>query len=436
MTLKSRKLIPIGILGGLLLLAAIIRMNPPEAPQRAAFTGPMMSVETLPVIARDYQIMLQSYGTVQPRTRSILIAQVGGQIVSINENVRDGGFFEKGDVLGQIDPRDYEANVQIADATLADARQALAEAVARSEQAEEDWRRLGNEGEPTDLVLRIPQLEAARARVKSAESNLSKAKLDLERTSFVAPFAGRVLRKFVDIGQVVGLNTQLAEIYATDIVEVRLPLRNRDLGYIDLPESFRFMDVKPADTVDVVIRSDLIGDESWQASLVRTEGAIDESARQLHVIAQINDPFGRNNVGRSPIKIGQYVTAEIEGKYLSEVLVIPNNTIYQGTYIYTVEDGILRRKDIDIAWQNDAEAVVASGLKPGDELVTTSLGQVTSGIRVSVIGAGGEGGGRGPDSGEWSTDQSTEETEQAEPRQENDSARGQTPRANQGGTAQ
>ena len=152
------------------------------------------------------------------------------------------------------------------------------------------------------------------------------------------------------------------------------------------------MDVKPADTVDVVIRSDLIGDESWQASLVRTEGAIDESARQLHVIAQINDPFGRNNVGRSPIKIGQYVTAEIEGKYLSEVLVIPNNTIYQGTYIYTVEDGILRRKDIDIAWQNDAEAVVASGLKPGDELVTTSLGQVTSGIRVSVIGAGGEGG--------------------------------------------
>ena len=80
MNLKSRKLIPIGILGGLLLLAAIIRMNPPEAPQRAAFTGPMMSVETLPVIARDYQIMLQSYGTVQPRTRSILIAQVGGQI--------------------------------------------------------------------------------------------------------------------------------------------------------------------------------------------------------------------------------------------------------------------------------------------------------------------------------------------------------------------
>ena len=434
MKLKPKRLIPIGIFAALVLIAVLIRMNPPEAPQRPAFSGPMMSVETQPVIARDYQVMLQSYGTVQPRTRSMLIAQVGGQIVSINENVRDGGFFEKGDILGQIDPRDYEADVQIAEATLADARQALAEAVARSEQAEEDWRRLGNEGEPTDLVLRIPQLEAARARVKSAESALSKAKLDLERTNIVAPFAGRVLRKLVDLGQVVGMNTQLAEIYATDVVEVRLPLRNRDLGFIDLPESYRFADVDSADRLDAIIRSDLIGDEEWRAELVRTEGAIDESARQLHVIAQIDDPFGRESEGRSPIKIGQYVTAEIEGKALTNVLVIPNNTIYQGTYVYTVEDGILRRKDIDIAWQNDDEAVVASGLQPGDELVTTPLGQVTSGIRVSIIGAGGQGGGSAR--GEWPRGEQAGGAEPGKPAPGGDRARGQGPRANQGGETQ
>ncbi len=98
----------------------------------------------------------------------MLVAQVSGQIVSVNENVRDGGFFEKGDVLGQIDPRDYEADVRISEATLADARQALAEAEARSNQALEDWERLGNTGDAPDLVLRVPQLEAARARVSSA----------------------------------------------------------------------------------------------------------------------------------------------------------------------------------------------------------------------------------------------------------------------------
>ena len=395
MTINLKKIMPLAIFGGLVLVAVIIRMNPPEAPQRPAFGGPMMTVETSVVMPRDYPVMLQSYGTVQPRTRSMLIAQVGGQIVEINENVRDGGFFEEGDVLGRIDPRDYEADVQIAEATLADARQSLAEAVARSEQAREDWERLGNEGEPSDLVLRIPQLEAARARVASAESALTKAKLDLERTGIVAPFAGRVIRKSVDLGQVVSPNTQLAEIYATDVIEIRLPLRNRDLGFIDLPESYRFVETDEDESIDVVIQSDLIGRERWQAKLVRTEGTIDQTARQLHVIAQIDDPFGPDNEGRSPLKIGQYVTAEIEGKTLPDVLVIPNNTIYQGTYVYTVEDGVLHRKDIDIAWQNDVEAIVAGGLQPGDELVTTPLGQVTSGIRVTVVGADSRGGAPG-----------------------------------------
>lgn len=386
MNLMNRKFMPIAIFAGLVAIAVIIRMNPPETPQRPQFSGPTMTVETIPVLPRDYQIMLQSYGTVQPRTRSMLVAQVGGQIVEINENVRDGGFFEKGDTLGQIDPRDYEADVQIALASLADAKQAMAEAIARSDQAREDWERLGNEGEPSKLVLRIPQLEAARAGVGSAESALTKVKLDLERTSIVAPFAGRVIRKLVDLGQVVGPNTQLAEIYATDVVEIRLPLRNRDLGFIDLPESYRHSGPRET-SIDVLIKSDLIGNEKWQARLVRTEGAIDESARQLHVIAQIDDPFGPRSEGRSPLKIGQYVTAEIEGKTLPGALVIPNSAIYQGSYVYTVEDDILRRRDIEIAWQNDIDAVVDNGLELGMDLVMTPLGQVTSGIRVSVLGA-------------------------------------------------
>jgi len=406
MNLKTKKLIPVAIFGGLILLAVLIKMNPPEAQQRENFGGPQMVVETTTVEKQDYKVRLQSYGTVQPRTQSMLVAQVRGQIVSVNENVRDGGFFEKGDILGQIDPRDYEADVRISEASLADARQALAEAEARSNQALEDWERLGNTGDAPDLVLRVPQLEAAKARVSSAKSSLQKANLDLERAQIVAPFAGRILRKLVDVGQVVSPNTQLAEIYATDVVEIRLPIRNRDLGFIDLPERFRFADANGANNAAVTIHSDLIGNETWNAHLVRTESAIDEAARQLHVIAQIEDPFGPANIGRSPLKIGQYVTAEIEGSALSEVLVVPNSTIYQGSYVYIVEDDLLRRKDVVIAWQNDNDAIISDGIKDGDQLVTTALGQVTSGLRVAVAGAqrpndgGPPGGGRPPGDGE------------------------------------
>lgn len=386
MNLKNKKLIPIAIFGGLVAVALIIKLNPPQQEQRQAFAGAQLIVETQVVTPRDYRIRLESYGTVQPRTQSILVAQVSGQIVSVNPNVRDGGFFEEGDVLATIDSRDYEADVRIAAASLMDARQFLAEADARTTQAKEDWERLGNSGEPSDLVLRLPQLEAAKARVTSAESALQKAELDLERANIVAPFAGRILRKLVDVGQVVTPNTQLAEIYATDYVEIRLPLRNRDLAFIDLPEAYRFATASDTASGKVEILSELGGQETWEASLVRTEGAIDETARQLHVIAQIDDPFGPRSEGKAPIKIGQYVTARLDGKLVPGALVIPNNTIYQGSYVYIVQDGILARRDIDIAWQDDKEAIVAAGLEPGDALVSTPLGQVTSGIRVSVVG--------------------------------------------------
>lgn len=386
MNIRSRKVLPLLIIGALGIVALLIKSNPPEVPQREPFAGPQMIVDTQPVTRSDYQVRLQSYGTVQPRTRTTLIAQVGGQIVSVNPNVRDGGFFEKGDVLGSLDARDYEADVRISEAALMDAKQSLAEAEARTGQAREDWQRLGNPGDAPELVLRMPQLEAARARVISAESALQKAKLDLERTDIVAPFAGRILRKLADIGQVVSSNTPVAEIYATDSVEIRLPLRNRDLGFIELPERYRNTQIERPANSRVIIRSDLFDGDSWDAELVRTEGAIDETARQLHVIAQIDDPFGYSGDDRAPLKIGQYVTAELTGKTLENVLVIPNTAIYQGSYVYVVDDGLLHRRDIDIAWQNDDEAIVRSGLEHGDQLVTTPLGQVTSGVRVSTTG--------------------------------------------------
>jgi RND family efflux transporter MFP subunit len=386
MNMRSKKILPLLIIGALGIVALLIRANPPEASKREPFSGPQMVVEAQPVTRRDYQVHLQSYGTVQPRTRTTLTAQVGGQIVSVNPNVRDGGFFEKGDVLASIDARDYSADVRISEAALMDAKQAMAEAEARTVQAREDWQRLGNAGDAPALVLRLPQLEAARSRVISAESALQKAKLDLERTDIVAPFAGRVLRKLADIGQVVSSNTAVAEIYATDSVEIRLPLRNQDLGFIDLPERYRNTQVERPANTKVTIRSELFVGDNWDAELIRTEGAIDESARQLHVIAQIDDPFGYPAAERAPLKIGQYVTADLIGRTLTNVLVIPNTAIYQGSYVYVVEDGLLRRQDVKIAWQNDAEAIVDAGLDHGDLLVTTPLGQVTSGLHVSVAG--------------------------------------------------
>ena len=86
------------------------------------------------------------------------------------------------------------------------------------------------------------------------------------------------------------------------------------------------------------------------------------------------------------MKIGEYVTAEIEGKKIPDAIVIPSATIYQDTYVYVVNEGVIERRDIDVIWRNKTEALIGEGLVNGDRLVTTTLGQVASGTRVNIEG--------------------------------------------------
>jgi RND family efflux transporter MFP subunit len=239
--------------------------------------------------------------------------------------------------------------------------------------------------------LRQPQYETAKAQVLSAQAQLDKAKLSLERTKIVAPYAGRILQKHVDIGQVVSSNTQLANIFSVDYVEIRLPIKNKDLPLMKLPEEYRNAheqaeDDKSSMISNVIISSDLMGEQQWQGKIVRTESAIDEMSQQLYVVAQIIRPYDSGYNQGAQIKIGQYVTAQITGREVENALVIPSRAIYQGSYVYTVENGLLMRKEIKLGWQNGTESIVSQGLVAGDELVLTSLGQVSSGTPVAIIG--------------------------------------------------
>ena len=382
---KFKKLLPILILFVFGLIAYVIVSNPPKQKRAKPDVVAKLNVEAATVKAKSLKITVESYGTVKPRTQSILYSQVSGQIIHINPKFRDGGFFEKNEVLIELDQRDHLTNVQVAKSALFNAQQSLEEEEARSEQAKQDWVRLGNTKKAPNLVLRKPQLMAAQATVNSTQASLSKAELALDRTHIKAPYTGRILNKKVDVGQVVSSNSELAEIYAVDYVEIRLPIKNKDLPYIVLPEPnrFKFEAEQVVEQPSVDFYSDLLGEQTWQGKVVRTEGALDTQSQQLFVVAQIDDPYGKNN-RKNPIKIGQYVTANIQGKVIENAISIPNKTIYQGSYVYVVEDNLLKRRVIEIIWQNKDLAVIKSGVKANDLLVLTPLGQVTSGMRVAI----------------------------------------------------
>ncbi|NVK23311.1 MAG: efflux RND transporter periplasmic adaptor subunit [Gammaproteobacteria bacterium] len=378
---------PVAILVATVIVAQIITSNPPTAKRRAPSKAPQMTVDVKSLEAQLYQVNIDSFGTVQPRTETNLVSQVNGQITYISDNFRQGRFFEQGETLLKVDDRDYLSDVKIAKASLLDAQQALTEEKARAEQALVDWKRLGKDGEPNDLVLRKPQLEAAKARLYSAEAQLEKAKLRLERTRVVAPYAGRVLNQKVDIGQVISSNTQLATIYATDLVEIRLPVKNQDLPLLDLPEQYRkSSDLDDGTNAKVVFTSTFGVDQRWIGQLVRTEGAIDSSSQQLYVVAQIEDPYRKDSKSELAIKIGQYLQAQIAGRLMPNAIVIPNNAIYQGSYVYVVEENLLKRRNVELLWKNETDAIVKSGLSTGEQLVVTPLGRVSSGTPVSISG--------------------------------------------------
>ena len=383
---KQKIIVPAAIIIATIFLVMFIKGNPPKASRFSAPPKAKINVAVKPLQLIDYPVEIDSFGTVKPRTQSMLVAQVSGLIIDINEQFREGGFFEKGDVLLQLDDRDLKAEVKSAQANLLNAEQNLLEEQARGRQALTDWQRLGNESEPSILVLRKPQLAAAQAQVLSAQAQLEKAQLNLERTKIKAPYAGRVLNRSVDLGQVVSNNMQLATIYATDSVEIRLPIKNKDLPFINLPEQYRD-GAKNQRGSAVNFTSDLIGEQQWQGQLIRTEGAIDKSAQQLYVVAKINDPYKSTSENQYPVKIGQYVKAKINGKVASQVLVIPNSAIYQGSYVYVVENGTLQRKNIALAWQNALQGIVSKGLEAGSQLVLTPLGQVSSGTPVQIMDA-------------------------------------------------
>lgn len=344
-------------------------------------------VQAARVQPQDYTITVESRGTVRPRTESILIPEVSGQIVEISDSLRPGGFFEKGDLLLRVDPRDYEAAVTMAESQLAQAKVAWEEENARSEQAVEDWKRLGRSGEPPPLVARRPQVAEAQARIAAQEAALERARRDLERTRITAPYAGCVLEKMVDVGQVVSPSTRLAQIYAVDVAEIELPVTNEDLAFLDLPESYRGDAAAGGPGPQVRLKAGYGGREHcWKGRVVRTAGAIDARSRQLYVTAQVDDPYGRQEPGKPPLKAGLFVDARITGRTLADVFVIPRLAIRDQNAVMVIDaNNQVRRRELDIVWSTRSHVVAQDGLKAGETVCLTRLPLGIDGLHVKPV---------------------------------------------------
>lgn len=346
----------------------------PDTPEPIATTVRVRSVTPETVTLR-----VHSQGSVMPSTESQLIPEVSGRVVWMSPKLVAGGYFERGDALVRIAPQDYNNSRERARAN-------LVRAEAEHELAAFEYKRLQSLAERkltsrSQLETGLRTLRVAEATLSDARANFSQAQQDVGRTELRAPFTGLVRSENVDIGQFVGRGTAIAQIYASDQVEIRLPISDRQLAYLDIPIGRRG-ELPEAQQPKVTLNTEYAGqDVSWEGRIVRAEAAIDTSSRMVYLVARVT---ADDQV--VPLSVGLFVNADIEGRRADNVVVLPRTALRDNNQVLVVgRDQKLRFRDIKLLrlYQNDL--LIDSGLNAGERVCVSPIQTAIDGMTVKPI---------------------------------------------------
>jgi len=225
-------MLPLLIIVGAIVASGVMVMAKPE-PEKKPVTEIARNIRVVTANEGRVSLYVKTQGTVEAKQSINLSPQVSGQVVYVADKFVAGGMFKKGEVILRVDPRDYQYAVTSTEARVMESRQLLIREQAEAVIAKTEWEELGH-GAASDLTLRKPQLADAQAKVNAAEANLKVAQLNLERTEIRAPFNGLLTTKNVDLGQFISVGTNVGKFFSTDVLEVRLPMSNKDLAQFDI----------------------------------------------------------------------------------------------------------------------------------------------------------------------------------------------------------
>lgn len=350
----------------LALIAAVGMMSLKEKPpeKERVELDPLVDVLVLEAMTTNFEV--RSQGTVRPRTETILSAEVSGTITSISPKFIAGGVFGASEVLMRIDPTNYRVALD------------QAEALVAQRQIEYDGaRKLKSQGYRAES-----EYASAVAALASAKAEEVRARRNLERTYIRLPYEGIVRAKDSDIGQFVNPGTKLGVTFATDYAEVRLPLTDLDLAFVDLPGAADITDSGDALGPGVVLSAVRKGQMTvWPARIVRTEGVVDENSRVTYAVARIDDPYRLHEEGVE-LPIGTFVTASIEGASVSGLYRAPNAAVRGASQLLVVDaDNTLHLRNVEVV-RADAEFTFFRGAVDGERIVVSALEAPIEGMRV------------------------------------------------------
>ena len=371
-------IIPIFILGGFLFLAATLMATAPVL-EPSAIKKLTTSVRVVEIQPKSVQLKVNSQGSVMPSMESQLIPEVSGKVAWMSPNLVAGGYFNNQDILIRVDDTDYKTKLNRAKAT-------LSRAEAEQQHNEFEYRRMLSL-EKRSLVSRS-QLEnalrafrVADATLQDAQAAFQQAEQDIARTEITAPFAGLVRSENVDIGQFVSRGSPIATIYAGNQVEVRLPIADRQLAYLNIPVSMRGeipVEFQPAVTLTAQYAGQTL---EWKGRIVRSEAEIDVSSRMVQLVARVE-----SKTDSVPLSVGLFVSAEIEGLAAENIVVLPREALRNNNQVLVVdkEDRLRFRKIEPLRlYQNDL--LIRAGLQAGERVCVSPIQTAIEGMVVNPI---------------------------------------------------
>lgn len=340
------------------------------------------NVKVLNTKTSSHTFKIVSQGTALPRTTILLISEVSGKVVSVSDKFNAGKFFQKNDLLLEIDPRDYELSLAQARLKVAQANLRLQMEEKEATVSSKEWKLL-NQGEPTGLQAREPQLAEARATLDAAKATEESALRNLDRCRIRAPFDGMVSKANVRPGQFVSAGIQLGEIFATDVSEVRLPLSTSDLSFINLPKPNKPLNIDKAPKVILINK---VGEESqeWIGSIVRSEENVDPINRMVYVVAKVDDPYSLKNNNKALLRRGTFLKATINGRTAKKIIAIPRTALRGKDRVWIAEDGKLIYRKVKPVYLDENLAIISEGIDSNEQIIVSLLAGVIDGMGIKI----------------------------------------------------
>ncbi|MBW8189680.1 efflux RND transporter periplasmic adaptor subunit [Neiella marina] len=331
------------------------------------------SVRVMAATSITHQVTITSFGEVEPLEKTMLAAQVAGEIVSWNPKFVAGGLFKQGELLFTIEQDTYQAALLQAQANLSQAKAALIEEEALAQVAKREAERLSDR-KVSDLYLRKPQVLSAKANVQSATAALRLAERDLANCEVRAPYDALVISRDLGVGQFVHAGDTIAELSSIETAEVVFPIPGFDSAFVPLD----------AEGIAATVTTQGRRKISREATIARDLGIVDNATRMSHLVVRINDPYSLNSE-KPPLKFGSYVSVSFAGKQLAGVFEVPQDLV-SNRILWVVDDEMkLQPRNVNVLREEGSMFLIDQGLNENDSLVMTPPEYPQTGMEVKII---------------------------------------------------